>query len=313
VVSGATAIDSSGNNSSIQDVWAPGAIGLQRIGTRSGAASIAGVVGNRPSWVIQQNLIVRDLDSPPGEDVVAVASFSPGSNSSIGGTLVSTPGDGAQLVISAFDTLVVGDVTGRIDGGSLKPALLEVWLAPFAGEAISAMAFFPLDDAGQVLGPDGGAAWARGYVLTQGGVAEVIADNALDWKATPVSIPAGSPVSLWGAHGRYRVGMSDGTVYSLPSLVALSPPVPENPPSATSFAPLCGQVFALGANALYRLDLIPDAGTGQWVSASVDGGPLFPDGADLIGAGLHALDQQLWLANRYGGVLRLDPASGACP
>jgi hypothetical protein len=307
-------VDDTGLVTPFQDIWAySSGQGLIRWASRQGTVQIAGVVRNQPSWIILQNLNVKDTDLPPtGADIVAIGSMSLSPVQVSGGELVPTPDGRFQLVVTDFDTVLVADITARLDGGSTTPGTFAARAVPAPGNQLAAISFFHQNDAGQVLGPNGQAVWMRAYALTQNGVVDLVAHSATDWDVTPVDIPNGTPIGLGRDQNRFRVGLSDGTVDSLPSLVPLSSPIPETPPVVSAYATLCGEVYALGASALYRLVAIPGAGTGQWIPEPADGGALFPNAPPLTFGNAFAIGGHLYVGTRFGGVVRMEPPGG-CP
>jgi hypothetical protein len=178
-----------------------------------------------------------------------------------------------------------------------------VAVVPAPGSSIFGMVVLPPSARGDP--------WLEAYAHTSTGIFHIAAKDPTRWVSTRVNIPAGTVVSSFRDGTRVRVGFSDGTVETLPSLVPLAPPLPENPPIATAFAQVCGQGYALGAQALYRM--VPDVdggavtGTGHWevqpLSApivSANGDPGFQGGM------LQSFGSHLYVGTVYGTVMRLD-------
>jgi hypothetical protein len=163
-------------------------------------------------------------------------------------------------------------------------------------------------DGGELLDADGTPVFARGYVVAQGQLFEVVAPSEVEWRAKPIAVPAGQPMGVWRDGDRGRVVLSDGRVFSLPSLVPLAPTLPEIPPAAAGFTQMCGQGYVLGGTGVYRLMADPaDSGTGHWVA--LDGGGLLSGDPFPSSGAVRTIGNHLYVGTSYGAVLRFSAAA----
>jgi hypothetical protein len=295
--------DDTGTNVEVQDLWSfvPG-VGMLLAQERTGLGELEGSVQGQPSWAIEQSLDVTDLDGVPGFDIVAApgGQFSP--SPPYIGRVVATPDGGWELVVASFDTIYSADVTARVSGVQVPtPVKLKLRLVPLAGNAFQSLQMLP-PDGGVLLDAAGNPAFAHGYAVTQGQVFEVVASSEAEWRANPIPVPAGQPHSVWHEGDRARVGLVDGRVYSLPSLVPLAAALPEIPPVAWGYVQMCEQGYVLGGAGVYRLVANATGGTGQWVV--LDGGALLSGDSFPTTGALRAIGNHLYVGNSYGGLVR---------
>jgi hypothetical protein len=202
-----------------------------------------------------------------------------------GGTWVVTTGD-----FPRNDTLVAGE-----DGGTLA-----FRLSPRPFSQIISIATLP-----PFARPDGGIPFVAGYALTVDSVFYFEATSSTRWRAQEIVAPPGHYVSVWTDGAAGRLASRDGTVRSLPNLLVLSGPMP-NGEDVISYRRLCGQPYALTADALFRLQR-----SGTW--SAQDLSTLIPGFAvEPALARLDLLGDELFVSTLYGAVVRLSPPL-SCP
>jgi hypothetical protein len=301
--------DSTGSNVEVQDFWtyAPG-LGMLLSQQRVGTGEYVGAVQNEPAWAVQENLTTIDLDAPPGYEEVASPAQVFATSVPYTARVIATPDGGSELVVTSFDTLYSADVTVRVAGSnSPTPSRLRSRLVPLAGNPFQSLVLIP-PDGGVLLDDDGNPVFARGYAVTQARLFEVTASSEQQWTANAIDVPTGQPQGLWREGDQVRLGLADGRVYSLPSLVPLAPGLPEIPPLASGFAQVCSEGFALGQAGVYRLLADPGgSGTGTW--SPLDGGGIFSVDAFAPGGAIRAIGNHIYVATGYGQVLRFTAAA----
>jgi hypothetical protein len=148
--------------------------------------------------------------------------------------------------------------------------------------------------------PDGGT-YASGYAVTGSNVVRVVADTPTRWRTEAVPLPANLiPRSTWFDGTKGRVGFYDGSVFSLPSRVRISSPLPGN--DAEDYAQACGQQLALAPDGLYRLESVTTGPIGQWVRI-----PLPPevDSLDFTEGRVHGVGNEAYVFTREGEAARI--------
>ncbi len=139
-----------------------------------------------------------------------------------------------------------------------------------------------------------------GYLSTRASVFAFSSASDLEWKTTPVPLPAGQVVEVWAEGGRARAGFADGRVFTLPSGV----PVASASPSleVVDYLGVCGQIFGLSRAGVMRVN-----GAGQWVPVPLTGGEVVL--GDTLGGGrLLAHDGLVYVFNGSGGALTFRPS-----
>ena len=106
---------------------------------------------------------------------------------------------------------------------------------------------------------------------------------------------------------RARVGFDDGTVFSLPSRVAIAPALAQQE-QVIDFVQLCGQQLALGSSGLYRLEPVAGQSVGRWAPVTLPTG--FGD-AGFQGGRAHAAGNTLYVFTREGDAASW--VSSSCP
>lgn len=94
--------------------------------------------------------------------------------------------------------------------------------------------------------------------------------------------------------------MQDGSVFSLPSRVRISSPLPGG--DAVDFAQTCGQQLALAANGLFRLEADASGPVGQWRQLAL---PAEVAGLDFTEGRVHALGNDVFVFTRTGEAARV--------
>jgi hypothetical protein len=116
-------------------------------------------------------------------------------------------------------------------------------------------------------------------------------------------------LAAWTDTDAARIGFASGIVYSLPTRVPLSDPLPDGS-MVSAYLHVCATTFALGGDAVYRLTPSPSSPKGAWVSVMAEASlPALPS---LSGGSLFWGDSALVAFSLYGESWRLPIASG-CP
>ena len=177
-----------------------------------------------------------------------------------------------RLVVAAFDTLTSAPLTSgtRIEPGGTpdlyRAPALEPHLVLSGRSPITALA-------ARSSAPDAGVQWAELLAAADNRLFRVSpGDGVRGWAAAEVPLPGAAPVAVWYEQGVGRVGQADGTVRSLPSRIALAPPLPaaesDDPPG---FVLACGRTFATRGGALFTLEVPPGALVGAWTEVPLPG------------------------------------------
>ncbi|MDQ3262237.1 MAG: hypothetical protein M3Y59_01050 [Myxococcota bacterium] len=280
-------------------------VGLVQSIPDAGELELVGSVQGHPSWSILHRelnpseyfyVYTLEVRSSPTGAVIArseekTVPFEP---PFLGATVSSPQGD-TYLVVSALDRLLAvrvgsGDVLGVRD-------------VPRPGSPILSLAELP---PGPSPYADGGTPVAQGYALTSNGLYRFTAITDLRWRSDEIPIPPGRWREVWTDGARGRLGYGDGTVWSLPSRVRVSEPLPE---PVEDYEQVCGQTVALTPSGLHRLRVTSEGGMGTWVPFDVTSelvGPAY----GFSGGGLWSTGTDLWLFTRFGEAVRL--RSGGC-
>ena len=116
------------------------------------------------------------------------------------------------------------------------------------------------------LAPDAlGARYAGGYVVASGRIFRFRADNPILWRTDELIVGDEEAVEVFFDGSRARVGMRDGSIFSLPTRTRVAPPTAS---SVIDFEQVCQHTFALTATNLEHLS-VTSSPIGQW-------GPLAP-------------------------------------
>ncbi len=203
---------------------------------------------------------------------------------------------GTALVVVGGDSLWGGELPAfQPDGGA--PVPLELKLSPLPRGKVTAVA--------PITVPGGSEEVLAGYLLAQRRVFRFSSLDDVQWRADEIRMPVGSALDVWADGPSGRVGYDDGRVYSLPSRAPLSP-VFEGAGKVLQYASVCGQIYALRPEGLYRLTA--GSAVGTWERLTLD---LAPAGSDpgYAGARIYAAGNELYVFNRYGTSVRLkDPS-----
>lgn len=158
------------------------------------------------------------------------------------------------LLVAAGDTVWMADVTEARTSPLVAPAVFSPVVVPAPGLRLKSMTF--------IEGSDGGRSVAEAYVTNNTQIFKLETRDLVRWAMTPIVSPTEElPVEVWREGAKARVGTSDGTIWSLPIMVALSQPLPPGrmEPEVSDYALLCGTPIAASA-------------TNLWVLGSADGG-----------------------------------------
>ncbi|MFL5321299.1 MAG: hypothetical protein ACJ790_16690 [Myxococcaceae bacterium] len=249
-------------------------------------------VGDAPSWYVgESRRFIEGPRSVRGSIKLNAADFQP----PIRAQRISRPGGNTVMVASVRDTLLAAELPS--DGGFFE-ALPR--LVPQARVDIVSLAL-----TGDV--PDGG--YLGGYLLTTGGVFQVSAEAVNRWHTSELTLPETDPLALWTDGLRGRVGMPNGSIYSLPSRVRIARPLEE---PVVAFGTLCDEPFALTSKSLYRLRYGENEGSWEPVPEAL--APLsarLPPGFDLTpelaDGRLLQLPGKLLIVTKSGAAVELSP------
>lgn len=247
-----------------------------------------------PSWVaFDDEFLARTifLDIKAQErrfisGVAPLATFAGFAQGAVHAARHDLPDGGTLLVASAGDLLLSADLTDRLAERGPAPTLRPA-VVPLTRGEITSMVITP--------GVTPGASHAFGYVVANGRLFRVRADNPVVWKSDELDLGSREAAAVWANGSRARVALRDGAVLSLPSRVQLAPPFAASS-SLLDVAELCGNTFALVTGAVFRLVSDGTEKIGRWESvpvasspAELSAGKLLSDGTNvhLVNAGGH--------------------------
>ena len=194
-------------------------------------------------------------------------------------------------VVSAGATLYAGDVETTLASSSPPSAITQRLTLP---APISALAW--PREAGPSTGP-----LLSGYAVSGENVLRVVADTVTRWHSEAVPLPLTlTPLAVWFQGVKARVGFHDGSVFSLPSRVRISQPLPAG--DAVDFAQACGQQLALAPDGLFRLETDGSSPVGQWRRLEL---PPEVSGLDFTEGRVHGLGPDVFVFTRTGEAARL--------
>jgi hypothetical protein len=202
--------------------------------------------------------------------------------------------DGGAVVVAGF-----GDKLAAAQLGEAV-AQLEVKTSPRPFDPIVSVALLP---AGTPM-TDGGALLASGWVTTANAVFALEARSSQHWRTSEVPTPDGRRLVVWTQGSAGRLGYDDGAVLSLPGRVWLASPIPGA--AVVDYGVVCGQAYALTADALWKLEGAADGGIGAWTPVDLTG--LVPGlgvGATFAGGALDLHHDTLFISTRFGNLVRL--------
>ena len=145
----------------------------------------------------------------------------------------------------------------------------------------------------------------EGFAVSSGRLFQLTAQTAERWRTSEVffATDVGTGLDVWNDGSRFRFTVEDGTTYSLPAFVSISPPAPEPLQRVVGF---CGSGYGLGAASLYRLDPTPGAAGGSWTPVPLPARRLVGDPAHRFQGGLLHLGRgELHVVDNVGNVLIL--------
>jgi hypothetical protein len=150
-----------------------------------------------------------------------------------------------------------------------------------------------------------------GSGTTATNVLQFDSDDLVRWQLTTVPAPRnfGLPVEVWTERERGRVGTRDGTIWSLPIMVALSAPLASRDGGTLTvddFGRKCGAQFAATREGLFTLAAGP--GLPRWVPVPSVNGAL----DSFQSLRLYEAGNSLYVATQSGQVIEV-LATGPCP
>ncbi len=259
-----------------------------------GVRAISGVAG-QPSWaVLKDGQVVnlaraqRTFESDLVAKIGPLASFE-----APYAAVHARTGEGTKvLIVTSGLSLLAGEVDDPPVAGQVRPLPLRFT----AAGPITSLAF---SGATPLTG------YLEGYAVAGGEVFKLTASALYRWSDLPISTPSSlAPLEVWFDGERARAGFDDGTVFSLPSRVAIAPAL-DNKEVVVDFVQVCGQQLALGTTGLYRLEPVAGKSLGRWVPLPLPAG----FGAEGFQRGrAHAAGDTLYVFTRGG-----DAASWTIP
>lgn len=231
----------------------------------------------------------------PAPSVLPVSCFEDGEP--IFQAATGTTRDGGEVLVVGGEDRLWALETARmgLDGGATR--LLVRTVPAVAGRFQSvAMVATP-----GLAGTD----HAVGYALVSSRLFRIRARSSSSWLSEELPLPEGEPIAVWADGANGRVGYADGRVFSAASRLQLALPTPT---AVRAFASICGEGFALTADALLRLIPGADGGPlGTWVPVDLTNARLPP----LAGARIYGSNRDLLVTTPGGVVGRLAvPACG---
>ena len=201
-------------------------------------------------------------------------------------------------VVGAGAILYAGDL-GLTDSGPAVPLSQRLSLS----EPITSLAF-PSEHA------RGAGPLLSGYALVGSNIVRVVAETLTRWRSEAVALPSSvAPRATWFQGTKGRVGMHDGSVFSLPSRVRISQPLPGDAQGdAQDYAQTCGQQLALAPAGLFRLESNPTGPIGSWQRIVL---PAEVAGLDFTDGRVHGLGNEVFVFTRNGEAARL--TFDSCP
>lgn len=199
-------------------------------------------------------------------------------------------------VLSEGRNLYAAEVEAQLTSSGPAAGLLQRLTTV---EPVASLAF-PKDQAPS-------SALLSGYAIVGSNVVRLVADTLTRWRTEPVPLPPSLfPLATWFQGTKGRVGFHDGSVFSLPSRVRISTPLPGA--EAVDFAQTCGQQLALAPAGLFRLEADASGPVGRWAQL-----PLPPEvvGLDFTGGRVHGLGNEVFVFTHTGEAARL--TFDSCP
>lgn len=179
-------------------------------------------------------------------------------------------------------------------------------LTPLVGQAITSMAWSPAVAADRFL---------DGYLVAGSRLFSFSALNERVWRNDEVIVGRDEPVDVFFDRGRARVGLRDGSLWSLPSRVQLAPAFLTAEGLAQGFANVCGQTLAVSASNVLRLEWDATQSLGTWKPLALPPGVVAtsatPGPAPFASSRLMTLDRDALLVHDNGVAWRI--SFGGCP
>lgn len=231
----------------------------------------------------------RQLASAPvGERLSA-----PGTGAAF--TLQTLDGPREVVVVASGDRVYAADLTAALPEFG-QPATLATVLVPSPGLRLR----------GLTLDTSGAPTTLVGYVTTGTATWRFSTSDLVSWALTPMTLPPGSALAaeLWSEGGRPRLGLADGTVWSLPIAVRLAEPLrgaDGGVLSTVEFGHKCGDLFATTREGVFHLRGGADGGLPAWAPA-----PALNAAVDVLdGLRLYEVGSALLAVSRTGRVVEL--------
>ncbi len=207
------------------------------------------------------------------------------------------------LLLASGDTLLAVDLTGQL--AAPAPAdfsVADFFSTPEPAVKFTAVLHAPVQSLTTLAAPTAPEAvprYVEGYLVQAYRLFHFTAANSNVWRTEEVILADNTePLAVFADGVRARVGMKNGTVYSLPSLLVLAPPLPESALPVTQYLQHCGQLFAVAADGVRRLTA-GTGPTGTWEAVTVPGDYRYTE------ARLFAHGEELRLFTSEGVALQL--------
>lgn len=275
-------------------VVAPGLLGVPTPGyglLSIASSSVLTVASNEPQWVLIDTSL-QSLDALAGL----------GSSYSIGGlppTALAEPRTVTRARARDGATLAIVTSVGQLSAADVGAALQGTQGAPFLLPRVSVPSSFTSVSFPNQTSADAGV-WLEGWAVTSTpSLTRIVADSPTRWRLEQVPLPAqATPKRVLHSQTRARLVLENGVVHGLPSRVALSTGLPS---AISSVTEVCGQLVAVNADGLFRLEAA-DAGLASWRSVPLPGGFAVEGTAD---ATLHTIGNEVYLFSQGGDAVRL--------
>lgn len=268
--------------------------GLGLLSTRT--APLTATVQHAPSLVVSGGELL-DLTGTTLSAARTIGFVGSASLSSPVTASVTRATSGARVaVLSEGRNVYAANVEAQLTSSGPAAGLLQRLTT---AEPVASLAF-PKDQAPS-------SALLTGYAIVGSNVVRLVAETLTRWRTEPVPLPPTLfPLATWFQGTRGRVGFHDGSVFSLPSRVRISRPLPDS--LAVDYAQPCGQQLALAPNGLYRLETDAAGPIGQWVKLTL---PAEVRDLDFTDGRIHGLGNEAFVFTRDGEAARL--TFDSCP
>ncbi len=222
-------------------------------------------------------------------------------------TTATTSDDRTVWLLASGDTLLAADLTQQLS--SLSPEAYseaDFFSSPEPAVKFTAVMHAPVQSL-TTLAPGATPRFVEGYLVQAYRVFHFTAANINVWRTEEVLLEDNTePLAVFADGVRARVGMKNGTVYSLPSQLVLAPALPAASLPVTQYLQHCGQLFAVAADGVRRLS-VGTGPTGDWEAVTIPGDYRYSD------ARLFAHGEELRLFTSEGVAVRLSGVQCRAP